>query len=115
MDRSKDKRAFSEGDALMQDLTAAGKAVLPSKVPDSGTAGRLMSNIGSPTGALSTLAGVLMGLPAAAAYSRAGSRAINATTGAAMRSRNALYDLLASNPDLLRIVGTTTAPKLVSQ
>jgi hypothetical protein len=39
-DRSKDKRAFSEGAALMQDLSAAGKTVLSNKVADSGTAGR---------------------------------------------------------------------------
>ena len=115
MDRTKDKRAFAEGDALMQDLTAAGKAVMPSKIPDSGTAGRLLSNVGSPTGMLSTLAGALLGIPAAAAYSRSGSRAINGATGTAMRTRNALYDLLSSNPDLTRIAGTATAPKLVSQ
>lgn len=115
MDRTKDKRAFAEGDALMQDLTSAGKAVLPSKVPDSGTAGRLLSNVWSPTGALSTLAGLLLGLPAAAVYSRAGSRAINGATAGAMQSRNALYKLLADNPNLVRIGGTTAAPKLMSQ
>lgn len=36
-DTSKDKARFAEGNALMQDLSAAGKAVLPSAVPDSGT------------------------------------------------------------------------------
>lgn len=41
-DTSKDKRAFSEGNALMQDLSAAGKTVLPSSVPDSGTPFRSM-------------------------------------------------------------------------
>lgn len=41
MDRSKDKGAFSRGNALMQDLSDAGKSVLGSKVPDSGTAGRV--------------------------------------------------------------------------
>jgi hypothetical protein len=41
-DFSKDKRAFSEGDALMQDLAAAGKEVLPNSIADSGTAERLM-------------------------------------------------------------------------
>ncbi len=42
-DQSKDKRAFSEGNALMQDLSAAGRAVLPSSVPDSGTPFRSMA------------------------------------------------------------------------
>lgn len=37
LDRTKDKRAFSEGDALGQDLASAGKKVLSQTVPDSGT------------------------------------------------------------------------------
>lgn len=41
-DRSKDKGRFARGDALMQDLADAGRTVLGSKVPDSGTAGRLL-------------------------------------------------------------------------
>lgn len=40
-DRSKDKARFAEGRALMQDLSDAGKSVMGSKVPDSGTPGRL--------------------------------------------------------------------------
>lgn len=36
-DTTKDKRAFSEGDALLQDLSQAGKGVLSQSVPDSGT------------------------------------------------------------------------------
>ena len=41
MDRTKDKRAFAEGSAYLQDLSGAGKRVLASQYPDSGTAGRL--------------------------------------------------------------------------
>jgi hypothetical protein len=37
MDPSKNKRSFAMGQALMQDLSEAGKNVLGSKVPDSGT------------------------------------------------------------------------------
>lgn len=37
LDKSKDKRAFSEGTALGQDLAQAGKSVLSQTVPDSGT------------------------------------------------------------------------------
>jgi len=45
LDKSKDKRAFAEGTALMQGLSEKAKATLPNKVPDSGTAGRsLMTN-----------------------------------------------------------------------
>jgi hypothetical protein len=42
LDRSKDKGRFADGGALMQDLSEAGKSVLGNRVPDSGTAGRLM-------------------------------------------------------------------------
>lgn len=42
MDRSKDKRAFAEGTAFLQDLSGAGKRVLAQQYPDSGTAGRML-------------------------------------------------------------------------
>ena len=42
LDRTKDHRAFSEGTALMQDLASAGKKVLSSKVPNSGTTDRAL-------------------------------------------------------------------------
>lgn len=42
LDKSKDKARFSEGDALMQDLSAAGKNILSNKVPNSGTVDRLL-------------------------------------------------------------------------
>lgn len=42
LDRSKDKGRFARGEALLQDLSDAAKTRLGSKVPDSGTAGRLM-------------------------------------------------------------------------
>ena len=47
MDRSKDKGWFASGSALMQDLGDAGKSVLGSKVPDSGTPGRLFLSGGA--------------------------------------------------------------------
>jgi len=40
-DKSKGKSQFARGQALMQDLSSSGYDVLGSKVPDSGTAGRL--------------------------------------------------------------------------
>lgn len=71
LDRSKDKRGFSEGTALMQDLSDPAKSVLASKYPDSGTPGRLMAGLAtgggaaalSPTGAALGAAGVLPYLP----------------------------------------------------
>ena len=44
MDTSTRKGAVSRGNALMQDLSDAGVNVLPSKIPDSGTAGRLLTS-----------------------------------------------------------------------
>ena len=55
-DRSKDKSKFARGEALMQDLTSAGKSVLPAKVPDSGTATRALVEAAL-TGGLGTLVG----------------------------------------------------------
>ena len=46
-DRSKDKARFAEGNALMQDLSGAGKTLLHNKVPNSGTAERLMLGAGA--------------------------------------------------------------------
>lgn len=47
LDKSKDKGAFARGSALGQDLSDAGKSVLGLKVPDSGTAGRLLFSGGA--------------------------------------------------------------------
>lgn len=41
-DRSKDKARFAEGNALMQDLSSAGKNLLSNKVPNSGTVDRAL-------------------------------------------------------------------------
>jgi len=114
MDKSKDKRAFSEGTAMLQDLSSSGKAVMPSKVPDSGTAGRLMGNIFSLGGLTSTIGGAAAALPAYAAYSRSGSAVLNSLAGLPGPTRNALLKMLSENPDLLRTVGSA-APKFVGQ
>jgi hypothetical protein len=37
------KNAYARGDALMQDLSDAGKSIMSSRIPDSGTAGRAMA------------------------------------------------------------------------
>lgn len=114
LDRTKDKRAFSEGDALMQDLTAAGKDVMPSKIPDSGTAGRLMNNLFSLSGLTSTAGGIAAAIPAAIAYSRPGSAAINGmVNNGYIPARNGLQRALANNPNVSRNLGTSLS-KLVS-
>jgi hypothetical protein len=49
-DRSVQKGSFARGDALMQDFAEAGQHVLPSKVGDSGTAGRSLAALASAGG-----------------------------------------------------------------
>jgi hypothetical protein len=75
-DKSKDKARFAEGNALMQDLSVAGKKVLPSTVPDSGTPLRaaLMYSLANPikAGALAIPVGA-----ASMAYTPLGMRAIS--------------------------------------
>lgn len=113
-DRTKDKRAFSEGDALLQDLSAAGKEVMPSKIPDSGTAGRMMGNLFSLGGLASSAGGLAAALPAYLAYSRPGSAAINgAVNKLGIPAKNALMKALAENPNASRNLSTALA-KLVS-
>jgi len=56
-DKSRAKGAFARGDALMQDLAEAAKGVMPSKVPDSGTATRIFTG-----GGVGALLGHGMGL-----------------------------------------------------
>jgi hypothetical protein len=99
-DRTKDNRAFSEGEALFQDLTSAGKSVMPNKIPDSGTAGRMFSNMFSLQGATSTLGGAAASIPALALYSKTGSRVANS-----------LYDKIAQsgNPNALRLMAEALA------
>lgn len=61
-------KAFSRGNALMQDWAESAKSVLPSKVPDSGTAGRLMFGGGAlgGLGMVSPQAALAGGMTAAA-------------------------------------------------
>jgi hypothetical protein len=90
-DRSKDKARFAEGNALMQDLSEAGKSVLGSKVPDSGTAGRMLVNLGTlGTGAWFSPTALGVGLGGAALYTRP--------------AQNALATLAASRPALAQPV-----------
>jgi hypothetical protein len=57
LDRSKDKARFSEGSALMQDLSESAKTALGNKVPDSGTPYRMATALGASGGAATFLGG----------------------------------------------------------
>lgn len=84
-DNSVRRGAFAKGDALLQDLSEAGKMVLPSKVPDSGTAGRALWALGAlGTGGAAAMAapaiipGLALGALAAGSYTRPGQYALSA-------------------------------------
>jgi hypothetical protein len=87
LDRSKDKAAFARGDALMQDLSDPAKAVMGSRVPDSGTPLRTITALGAggAAGGLISPAAAAAVLAGPALYSRPG--------------QNALAALLARRPD----------------
>lgn len=76
--RNTPKRQFAKGQGLMQDLADAGKKVLPSSVPDSGTATRAMLGMvggglgANAFGAPLLAAPLLAGAGAAALYSKTG-------------------------------------------
>jgi hypothetical protein len=94
MDKSTRHRATARGEALMQDLSDAGQEVLANRIPDSGTAGRVMQAVG------------LSALPVQAAASALYSKPV----------QNALRMLLSSRPGqapavanyLRRLIGPAT-------
>ena len=104
-DRTKDKRAFSEGTALMQDLSTAGKNVLMSKIPDSGTAGRLMGSLSNPWALAGLPISTAAALPMSALYSRSGQDAINFLINKGIRpTAETIRQALAQNPALSGLV-----------
>jgi hypothetical protein len=73
LDTSKDKARFAEGNALMQDLSEAGRKVLGNKVPNSGTADRAAAmSLLSPT----TWPYLAAGIPASLMYTGPGQAAM---------------------------------------
>jgi len=89
LDKTKDKRAFSEGDALLQDLSAAGKAVLPNKVPESGTSLRFMH-----ANPLTAAVAMPVGLGLSAAYTKPGMSVINTLLGTRPAGSDVVADLV---------------------
>ena len=73
-DTTRNKSAFTRGRAEMQDLAEAGQKVLPSKVPDSGTPGRIMTAAALAGGAYTGHAALAVGAGglAHALYSKPG-------------------------------------------
>ena len=106
-DRSKDKARFAEGTALMQDLSSAGKSVLGTKTPNSGTADRLnVSNFLNPM----MWAQVVGSIPGSLMYTPAGQRLMaSALTG----RQGAGYGLLSDAAQRLAVpAGVALTPAL---
>lgn len=82
LDKSKDKARFAQGDAMMQDLTDAGKAVLSQRVPDSGTPLRSIvaalggAGVGGVLMPTTTLAAGGASLLGSLAYTKAGTKTL---------------------------------------
>lgn len=101
LDRSKDKRAFSRGSALLQDLSDPAKAVLGSKVPNSGTADRSFM-------ALATLLdpkAAAMALTAPVLYSQTGQRALAGLLASRPQGAQAVADSLRQASPGLGLLG----------
>ena len=100
-DRSKDKGAFGKGRALMQDFSDAAVNVLPSTVPDSGTAGRVAIQAlgglglygGYDQGYIGPGTAGLLAL-GAGAYSRPGQALLRGAVAGAPQTRGLLADHL---------------------
>lgn len=82
-DNSVRRGAFARGDSLLQDISDAGKSVLPNKYPDSGTAGRTLMALGTLGAGAGTAIAAPWAIPllgagalAAGAYTRPGQAAL---------------------------------------
>lgn len=106
-DSSAGKGRYASGTARLQDLTDPAMSLLPSKVPESGTAGRLMSDLTNPFNWPGLAGKAALSIPLMAAYSRPGSAVINgAMNNGAIPLAELVRSLGANNPNLLRLLGT---------
>lgn len=104
LDRSKDHGKFARGEALMQDLSDAGKSVLGSKVPNSGTADRLMSAGAIGAGLVNPLipGGLLAG---AGLYSAPAQRALLAAVASRPKAAQSIASLFNDTAPMLAPAG----------
>lgn len=104
LDRSKDKGKFARGDAFMQDLSDSAKNVLGSKVPNSGTADRLMQAGALGSGLVNPLipAGLLAG---SGMYSAPAQRALLAAVSSRPQAAQPVAGLLNRTSPMLSPAG----------
>lgn len=100
LDRSKDKRAFSRGTALMQDLSDPAKSVLGPKVPNSGTADRIAA-----IAALINPSAAAMALTAPVLYSKPGQKALAAILASRPQGAEATANALRQASPRLGLFG----------
>jgi hypothetical protein len=104
LDRSKDRGRFARGDALMQDLSDAGKSVLGAKVPNSGTADRLMNAGALGSGLVNPM--IPLGLLAGAgSYSAPVQRALVAGVSSRPPAAQSIAELLNKSSPMLAPAG----------
>lgn len=120
-DSSVRKRVVAKGGALMQDLSDAAQKVIPSKIPDSGTAGRSLFNLlvggGIPAAAVALHAnpvGVIAGAAGTGAamlpYTKVGGKLVQA----AMTSRPAVAAPVANVVSKLKTPAALAGAALVT-
>jgi len=104
LDRSKDKGKFARGEAFMQDLSDPAKTVLGSKVPNSGTADRLMNAGAIGSGLLNpAIPASLLG--GAALYSAPAQRALLAAVASRPQAAQPIAGLLNRASPMLSPAG----------
>jgi hypothetical protein len=109
LDKTKDKRAFSEGTALGQDLSTAAKSVLPQSVRDSGTPERLMAS-----NPYAWLTGTLAAVPGAMAYSKLGTQMAQAALLSRPQGAQTLAQLVKNNPQAITGAAVPLAELMMS-
>lgn len=104
LDRSKDKGKFARGEAFMQDLSDPAKNVLGAKVPNSGTADRLMNAGALGSGLLNpAIPASLLG--GAALYSAPAQRALLAAVSSRPQAAQPIAGLLNRSAPMLSPAG----------
>jgi hypothetical protein len=112
-DKSAGKGQFATGNALLQDLSEAGKNVLGSKYPDSGTVGRAAITFGATgaAGVTNPLIALLYASPSLL-YTPAGQRATAALLARRPEGANALAELVSQATPAIGAGGAAVAPRL---
>lgn len=115
LDKSKDKGAFARGNALGQDLGDAGKFVLGNKVPNSGTAERLLYG-GGALGSYLINPAIPLGLVGGAAlYTQPSQKMLNALLSSRPQSAQGIAEALGNASPMFAPLGGQIGLGLLNQ